>query len=297
MGWDLFGPVTTTQTNTNGNASWLQGPWQNWLQNLQTITPQSMPVYGGPTVAPFNQNQQTAVDMSQQLATNGTPAYNAATSAIQQQAGGVTNPYASATNQYMGADPYTQQVINNVNRDMTTAYQNGTAAQTDAAMARQGAYGGSGYNQLTGLNNQAFANAIGNTDSQLLNQNFYNNSNLAENQLNRETNSFDNTQNRSLQAANLGLGSQGTDLQAIQNLYGMGANQQGNTQSILGAMQNLWNQQTQAPFVSSSILGNGLSQAGGAPTTNTTTLQQPGNSPWGVGGAAILAWLASQVGT
>ena len=248
----LFDIPGTTTTQTNGNQQWLQPYWQSWLSNLSNITPQAMPVYGGPQVAPMNQNQNTAIDMSNQLATNGTPTYNAATSAIGNIAGG------GAANPYMGDNPYLQKMIGGVNQDMTTAYQNGTAAQTDASMARQGAYGGSGYNQLTAQNNKAFGEAVGNTDANLAGQNYYNSGNLYQ----------QGVQNQ-LGASQLGLASQGQDLNAINNLYSMGANQQGNTQNVLGAMQNYFNQSTQAPFVSSSILGNGLSQAGGAPTTNT----------------------------
>ena len=252
--------VTTTQTNQN--VDWLRPYWSTWLNNLSNITPSSMPVYGGPQVAPLNQSQNTAIDMSNQLAMNGTPAYNAATSAIQNQAGGTTNPYE-------GVDPYTQSVINNTNLDMTQAYQRGTAAQTDAAMARQGAYGGSAYNELTGANNKAFAQAVGSTDSGLLNQNYYNNAAL-----------WNQDQQRQLQASGLGLASQGTDLQAINNLASMGSMQQGNTQADMGAMQNYFNQSTMAPFVSSQILGSGLSQAGGAPATVTQTQGAGQLSPW-----------------
>lgn len=249
----LFDSSGTTTTSTNSNVNFLQPYWQSWLQNLSNITPQSMPVYQGPTVAPLNQNQNTAIDMSQQLATNGTPTYNAATSAIQQQAGGVANPY-------MGNGPEFQNLVNGVNQNMTDAYRTGTAAQTDAAMARQGAYGGSGYNQLTAQNNKALASAIGNTDAGLAYQNYQNSGNL-----------FNQDQNRQLQASQLGLASQGTDLNAINNLAGMGGLQQGQTQNVQDAMQNYFNQNVQAPFASSSILGNGLSQAGGAPASTSTT--------------------------
>ena len=251
-----------TTTVTNGNE-WLQPYWQQWLTNLQNITPSSMPVYNGPTVAPQNQNQLTSYDMMSQFAQNGTAASNAAKDAIT----GIAN--GSNVNPYMGVNPYTQQVIDSTNKNMTDAYARGTAAQTDAAMARQGAYGGSAYNELTSANNQALANAIGNVDSGLLNQNYYNNANMYQ----------QGVQNQ-LNAANLGLGSQSYDLAAINGLNQAGNQQQGYTQNVLGGMQDLFNRTTQAPFTSSAILGSGLSQASGAPTSQTTTVNGPGQSPW-----------------
>lgn len=272
MSFPWFDAPTTTSTTTNGNMAWLQPQWASWLSNVSNITPQAMPVYGGPTVAPLSQNQTTSFDMARQLAMNGTPAYNAATGAIGNVASG------NAVNPYMGTDPYTQQVINGTNQNMIDAYQRGTAAQTDAAMARQGAYGGSAYNELTAANNKAFGQALGNVDAGLLNQNFYNNANLYQQGVQTQ-----------LGAAGLGLGSQTADLNAINALGNAGATQNAYTQNILNAMQNYWNQTVQAPFVSSSIVGNALSQAGGSPTSTTTTQQGVAQSPWSMLGLLPIA--------
>lgn len=249
----------STSTSTN----WLQPQWQQYLTGLQNVLPQNgapMPVYGGPTVAPQNQYQTTAGDMMNQLATNGTPAGTAANSAIVNQAGGVANPY-------MGNGAEFQGLLSGVNQNMADAYQRGTAAQTDAAMARQGAYGGSGYNELTAANNKAFGQAVGNTDANLYYQNYQNSGNL-----------FNQDQNRQLQAAGLGLQSQGVDQNAIGGLNSIGTQQQGNTQNVLDAMNNYFSNSQQANLIPSDIMGNALSRASGASTTTTQSV--PGSSDW-----------------
>ena len=252
----------STTTTTPGNADWLQPYWQSWLTRMQGLTNNPMPVYGGPTVAPFSQNQTTAFDMSRQLAMNGTPAYNASTGAIANIAGGQQNPY-------MGTNPYTQQVINGLNSNMADAYARGTAAQTASSAAMNGAYGGSAYQEQQAANNKAFADSVANADANLLNQNYYANANMWQQGVGNQLN-----------AAGLGIASQGADLNAIGNLYNMGANQQGNTQALLNAGQDYWNKTQQSPFVSAGLFGNARSQAGGAPPSTTSTVNGPGQSPW-----------------
>src|SRR6478609_874297 len=178
-------PVISNTTTTG--PPWLTPDWQSYVQRTQNLTNGPLPTYGGPTVAPWNPQQQTAADMWTQFATNGTPTGNAANSAIQTQSNGVANPYATQTNAYQGNNPYLQQMVSGVNQNMSDAYARGTAAQTDAAAARGGAYGGSGYNELTAANNKAFGQALGNVDAGLYSQNYYNSGQLADNQLNRET--------------------------------------------------------------------------------------------------------------
>lgn len=271
--------ATTSQTQN----SWLQPQWAQWVANMgnmagpngtNPITP-----YGGPTVAPWNFLQQSAADMAYNQATGGSPALNAANSQIVNQAlGGTPNPYATTPNPYMGVDPYTQQVINSTNQNMTQAYQNGTAAQTDAAAARAGAYGGSGYQEQTGINNKNFAQAIGATDSGLLNQNYYANAGMAQNTLNNAAQAFQQQQQNALQGASLGLQSQYGDINAINNMYNMGANQQGYQQNVLNGMQNYYGQYQMAPYTQQQLYGNALSQASGASIMASTS--QPGASPY-----------------
>jgi len=276
---DLFNGQGPTTTTTSSAGDFATPYWQQYLSGLnQTLGANPITPYGGPTVAPQNQMQQTANDMGYNLATGGSPAGNMANAAIIGQASGaLNNPYATTLNPYLGTDPYTQQVINSTNSNMADAYQKGTAAQTAGAFNQAGAYGGSAYQDTMAQNNKAFANALGTTDSNLLNQNYYNNAQLAEDQLNRSTGALQNTYGNQLQAANLGLQSQYADWNAINGLNSLGTAQQGNTQNVLGAMQNYYTQQQQAPYLGYDLMGNALTNYSNA---NRQQIQQlPGQNP------------------
>ncbi len=285
---DLFNGQGPTTTTTSSGGSFADPYWQQYLSGLnQTLGANPITPYGGPTVAPQNFMQQTANDMGYTLATGGSPAGNTANSAIVAQASGANtaNPYATTLNPYMGVDPYTQQVIQSTNNNMADAYAKGTAAQTAGAFNQNNAYGGSAYEDTQAQNNKAFANSIGQTDSSLLNQNYYNNAQLAEGQLNRSTGAYQNALGQQLNAAGLGLQSQYADWNAVNGLNSLGTAQQGNTQNVLGAMQNYYTQQQQAPFMGYDIMGNALNNYSNA--NRQTTVQQPGQNPFlGILGAA-----------
>ncbi len=345
--FDIFSTNGPTQTQTNSADSFSTPYWQQYLSGLNnTLGQNPITPYGGPTVAPTNAYQNTAANMMYQFATNGTPTGNAANSAIQNQAQGNMNPYATATNPYQGQNnsytgqtvaptsnpfigqnnpyagdnPYLQSVMDRTGDAMAKAYAQGTAAQTDSAFNQAGAYGGSAYQQQTANNQEAFGNALGQTLGGLQYNNYLNsgqlagqdlarntsaygqqaalntgnqltdlarnatlsstdlarNSGLANDYLNRTTNAFDTSQGRALNAAQLGLASQGVDQNAIQGLNSIGTQQQGNTQDVLNAMQNYYTQSQLAPFTGYDLMGNALSRYSAA--NNQTSTQLPGTS-------------------
>lgn len=280
----LFPDTTTAQTQTT-TQGWVQPYWQQFVNNMQGLTSSPIPVYQGPQVAPWNSGQATALGLAYNQATQGTPAWNAAQSQIVNQAGNTPfDPYATQLNPYMGTNPYTQSVIDATNQNMAEAYKDGTAAQTDASMARQGAYGGSGYNELTALNNKAFGQALGSTDSQLLNQNYYQNSQLAQQAIQNAMQGFQSQQQNALQGAGLGLQSQYGNIYGINNLANLAGGLNNYQQNVLNSGLGYFGQTVSAPFTTQQLYGNALSMPGGGVVTN----QIPGPSPWGVG-AGLLA--------
>ncbi len=324
---------TTTSSGQSGPVDWMNGNWQNYINRVNGMTGQPLPVYGGPTVAPLNPYQNTAGDMSYQFATNGSAAGNAAANTATNfaQTGGGFNPYAGMqnpyaglvnpmygqTNPYAGDNPYLQQQIDASNADITKAYSQGTAAQTDAAFNQAGAYGGSAYqgqvanNQdmlgktlAANTNNYRYNNYL--NSGQLANSDLSRNAGLAqfdqglnaqlgENSINR-LNSAYNTQNQNMLAGGqLGLQTEPLDMAAINQLSQQGGIQQGNTQNNLNAMQNYFNQSTMAPYASLDILRNAYGAVPGQSTSGTsTTTQNAGQlSPWAniIGGLGVGASL------
>lgn len=290
----FFDIPPVTNTSTSSASSFAQPYWNSYLQNMSQLTANPMPVYGGPTVAPQNGMQMTANDMGYNLATGGSPAGNAANAQIMNQAGGVVNPYATTANPYMGDNPYLQGMLNASNTDITNAYSNAIAPQTDAANIRSGAYGGSGYQQQVGQNQLQLGKALAQNESNVRGQNYYNSAQLADNSLNRATGAFQNSQQNALQGSALGLQSQGMDWNAINGLNALGTQQQQNTQQDLNAQQQYFGNTVQAPFLSQNLMGNAISQATGG-TGQTTQQLGVGQqySPLGIaaGGATLLSQL------
>lgn len=274
----LFPSTTPAQTTTQ-TQGWLQPYWQQYVNNMQGLTSSPIPVYNGPQVAPWNPGQSTALGLAYQQATQGTPAWNAAQSQIVRQASGMPmDPYSTQLNPYMGTDPYTQSVIGSTNQQMADAYARGTSAQTMGAAAQQGAYGGSGYQEQQAANNKAFGEALGQTDSSLLNQNYYNSSQLAQQAIQNAMQGYQSTQQNALQGAGLGLQSQYGNIYGINNLANLAGGLNGYQQNLLNSGTNYFGQNVSAPFTTQQLYGNALAMPGGGVSTTSV----PGASPWGV---------------
>ena len=258
-----------TNTTTYSPPEWLIPYQQNWLQNVGNLTANPLPVYGGPTVAPLGQNQMLAQDMGGEFLANGTPSLNAANSAIQGLSSGSYNPYAGNMNPYLGANSYVNNVINQGNQDIVSAYGRGTSAALDSAAARAGSFGGSGYQEAQQSNQRALGDALASNTFNQLNQNYYANMAQASNDANRNA--------AMMQAgAGLGLQSANQDLASIMGVNQLGKDQTAYTQQIMDAMKNYYHDTQQEPFVRSDIMGNAISRMGGGGTTTQNTPDQSG---------------------
>jgi hypothetical protein len=147
---------TTTQkfeppsyiTNYDGNGG---NYYADAISRQAQLSSEPFQQYDLPTVAPLNDLQDTGLKMAADYGMNGTPVGNTAR-------GLATN---TMQGNFLNSNPYLDQNINDTAANMTRSFQQGTAAQTDAAAARAGAFGGSAYNQLTSQNAAGLANSIG----------------------------------------------------------------------------------------------------------------------------------------
>jgi hypothetical protein len=281
-------------SNTSNTVSefkppdYTQQPWQNYVANAGTLSAQGLPIYTGQTVAPLSQQGQVGVGQLTSLATQGSPLYDTAQTSLQGMLqGDFSNPYATAANPYIGNNSYIQQLVDQSNQQLAQNYARGTAAQTDAAAAREGAYGGSGEQEAQARNAQNLSQQIAQNTNSLLGQNYYNSANLAEQGLNRAANSVNQTQQMQLQAAGLAPQYQQSDINAIQAMMGGGQQVQGYQQNLLNAAQGLFNQYQQAPWQLSDLLGGALSRASGQGGTTSSSVFQPMSLMQGLLGAGV----------
>jgi len=302
----------------------LQG-WGDYVNNATAITQTPYQQYYGMEIAPINNAQVQGMQYMANLAANGAPDYNTARAMNQlTAAGGYENPYATmqtengmnpylgsqvgtSQNQYEGFSPQYQAFKQNALDDMVGAYQRGTAAQTDSAFNRAGAFGGGGHLAQMSANENNLARNLGRTSSemdfgqwdrsgalqenylgrdlqsQMQNQNV--NSQLGENalnrglqaqtnDLNRASNAWDAERNRQMQSLPLAIQGHQSDLTDAQKLIGIGDAQRQYQQDMLNAQKNDYNQWLQYPFQMLDAYGSALSRASGNYGTNTAQSEQ-----------------------
>lgn len=303
---------TTTTTNL---PDWAQPYAKQILEQGSQLSQQDIPQYTGSTVAGLSPEQQQAIQMTTDRATNGSGAINAATDAVTGMMQNNGNPYASAQNpyasqqttvgqnQYIGQNPYLAQQVASAQGQTADAYATGTAAQTMGQFRSGGAFGGSAMQQYQDQQNQQLGNTLNNTattmygndyaNTQQLQQQYLNNqlsANLTDaarnaqyTQAGNELNSsnYNAAQNRILTGASTAqqLGNQQyTDAAALMN---MGNVTQAQNQNEANAAYQQWYNQAMMPYQQLGILQNSLSGAMGAGPQGVTTSGSSG------GGSAL----------
>src|SRR6185312_2447703 len=197
------GSSNVTQTQEFKPPEYTQQGWKDYLKNVTDVAPGvASAVYQGPTTAGQSTMSQVAGNMASSLAQYGSPLTATAYGQLQNTAAGNNiNPYATMGNAYAGDNPYLQSVIDKSNQDITNQFRTGTAAQTDAQSALQGAYGGSSWQQQQQANAKNLASSLANNESNLRMQNYNQSAQLAENQLQRATQGYQQDQANALNAA------------------------------------------------------------------------------------------------
>lgn len=292
--------MSSEGTNTSNSVSKFEPPaftqpgWEQYVANAQNLAGQGMPVYTGQTVAPISQQGQLGIGQLTSLATQGSPLYNTAQTNLQGTlSGDFMDPYATAANPYIGQNPYLDSMVNSSNQQIAQNFARGTAAQTDAAAAREHGYGGSGYQEAQDRNASTLGNLIGQNTNSLLGNQYNQSAQLAEQGLNRASGAVQGERGRQLQAAGLAPGYQSSDISAIQAMMGGGDQVQNWQQQLMNAGQQLFGQYQQAPWQLSDLFGGALGRASGQAGTTSTSVFGPSMSPWQgiIGGGTAAAGL------
>jgi hypothetical protein len=292
------------------------------MQRGAALSDQAIPQYGGQTIAGLSPEQQQAMQMVQQRATQGSGVIDAATGAVTGMLGNQGNPYAQTnnpyasqttsvgTNPYMGQNPYLAQQVQNAQDATAKNYASGTAAQTMGQFRNAGAFGGSAMQEYQDSQNQQMGQQLGNIATNMYGQDYANTQQLAQQGINLQTSTsladaarnaqytqagqqlgqsaWDTAQNRLLTGAGMaqGLGNQGyTDASQLLQMGNMG---QAQNQNELNAAYQSWYNQAMQPYQQLGILQNALSGAMGAGAQGvTSTSGGKGSTLGSVGGGAM----------
>jgi len=314
------GSQNTTTTQKFEPPSWTASLYPQVMQSAVALANRPYEQSGIPQVAPWNDFQQAASQAMYDRFAYGAPDINAGRGAAMLAAqGNYANPWAQnvagiasghAYNPYAASvynlsqnaaspyatDEYTNQIIG-INADnMIKGYQEGSAAQQDAAAAMAGAFGGSGWQQMQDKGAQGLAKNIGDMATQVQQQqqqfmhNAYNqawgnslqalmsgsgmyNQDVA-NQMNA------NAQGGAMYAQDIGniLAGAGLtgqlseeDYKAMSGMMNAGNNYSTYNQKLLDSLNNQWSLQQQYDYAQLTNLLNAMGQASGGYGQSTQT--------------------------
>lgn len=272
-------------------------PWghtkEQWIDVLnQGASLYSTPYIQNPYMQVANPSDGTQLynEMVQQRSSLGAPDLNAARGFAQDlsngaymgQSPGSNANVQSARNAYAGSNSYLDQMIANNAEDMTTGFQNGTAAQNDALAAMGGAFGGSGWAQKQTADAGALAKQIGNMATQNRFQDYTTQQGLAESAINRDTanDQWNLTQQQNAYGGDMAARLQGgqlagslaqDDWAGINAARQMGLDQNAYQQTLLDKQSQNWSQQMAYPYQQLSGMAELLSRASGYGSSSVTS--------------------------
>lgn len=249
-----------------------KGFYNDYLYGASQISQQPYEQNPNMQVSPWNGLQDAAAGLTMQSALYGAPDQNTARASNMAVSQGqfLGNPYAS--------DEYVNHAINQNADAMTANYQRAIQPGNDAALARQGAFGGSGWQQQQDSQQQGLAKQIGDMSNGYRMQNAQ-----------AGMNDYRGAVGQMLGANSQGLGYAQNDLANNAALMGVGDHQNRYVQELLNQQNTDWNSQQNWQRSQLDFLGKALAGASGNYQTNT---QSQGGSPsWVTGGAGIGAGL------
>lgn len=257
-GGDGDGDTTTTNIPWSGAQPFLL----DYMRRASNLSRQPFQPYTGQRISGFSPEQEQGLQMTTERATQGSGVMNAAQGNLQSTLqGDFLNP---------GTNPAWAPMAQSI----TDAYQTGTAAQTDAAAARAGAFGSSGYQQQVGMNQKGLGDALAGAAGSL----------------------YNNERTNQMRAAMFAPQMAEADYRDAQALLGVGDVRREYQQDLLNqGYQDFFDQQ-QWPYQQLNVLGNALNPGlqFGSQTSNNG--YSPNRTATALGGAASGAAMGSMFG-
>lgn len=218
-------------------------PWEGQQEYYKQIFSEAQNLYNQGSLGPKAYEGDTIANLS--------PEQLQAQDMIKNQAGtGYINNAQNLNNDIIAGkylDVSSNPAFSQGLKDIKQAYQTGTAAQTDAAAANSGAFGGSAYNELVGQNTKSYGDSLNKFAGDIYNQGI----------------------NQQMQALGMAPGLNQAGYFNANQLAGVGAQNQQQSQAEINALIEKFNLQNQSPITAlqyyQGLIGGNL---GG--TTNQT---------------------------
>ncbi len=266
-------PANTSQTVTQQLPAYAQPYAEQLMSRSADLSNKQYTPYTGQKIADLNSSQLYGIGKTQQQGTMGFQGQGDANDLYQQTVrGDFLNPESN---------PYLQKTFDTAAGRMASAYKNGTAAQTDSTFGRNGAFGGSAWQQAQQGNENAFGDSLANLATNTYGTNY-----------NQERSNQLNAMQFAPQMQNMGY----TD---SQKLIGAGDIQRSYQQDLLNQGYGDWQAAQNQPYANLDVLAKGLSGSignAGQTFTSAANPYQSNNFANYLGGGMAAAGLGQSLG-
>lgn len=285
---------TTTTISNNDPPSWSTPYFQSALSQAQNLASQPYQSYGGPTVAGFSQDQLDSMELTRQQAAQSGQLQGVGSDYVSKVIqGGTANPYIGQQNQYAGANPYVEGMIDLANRDITQRFTDSTVPSYLAQFNAGGAYGGSAMQQALSGAQQNLAQQLSDTNFQYRNADYDRQAQLAESALNRNSALYNQDQQFRQSALSFLPQLQQMGYNDATALGKQGALQQSLVQQAINDDRDDFNKAQNWSADRLGLLTNALGSIRGGSSSNTSTGDNPNYKSASENTAAYAAILAS----
>jgi hypothetical protein len=292
------GGGNTTSTSIAQPARYLKPYILDMMGRAGDLSKRSYDPYQGEQVAPLNAQHQLGMGMVQNRAQNGDANFNSAATQNQNTLNGQYLGQGAYRNEMAGMNnPYLSQVINNTNSDITRAFTNSTMPQTDASMARAGAFGGSAWQQANAENNRQMAAELAKNTANMRMNDYQTQQQLAENLAQRQSQAYGAERGNMMGAVGAGQQLSNQAYTDAQNMLGVGDISRDYQQTMDNQnYQNFLNQQNW-PLQNLDILANAVrtGMGGGGSSVSSSSMPTVNRTASMIGGAAAGGALGSSL--
>lgn len=270
------GSSNTTQTTKVEPSAQLAPYLAPFMQQASSVAMRPYEQYGGDRLAGFTGDQLSGFDMARQNANQSQQSLNGATGQLNSTIGGDYLGYSPGKNALLGQNnPYLQGQIDAAQGDVKRQFENSVFNNTDATMARSGAFGGSAWQQAQGENARQMSGELGRVSNDMRMADYGLQAQLGESDLNRQSQNYQAERARQLQAAGMLPGMAQAGYQNSQALLGIGDAQQGQNQSGLDLQYGDWLNQQNYPTQQLDVMGNAIRTLMGSGSNTTATGTNP----------------------
>ncbi|TEA78638.1 hypothetical protein [Allopusillimonas ginsengisoli] len=284
------GPKNVTQTTKQEVSPQLAPYLAPFMQQASSVAMRPYESYGGDRIAGFTPDQQAGFQMARDQAQLGQKGIAGAMGGLNDTISGQYLNRDPGTNALLGMDnPYLQSAIDSAQGDVKRQFENSVFNNTDATMARAGAFGGSAWQQAQSENARQMSNELGRVSNDMRMADYGLQAQLGESDLNRRQGAFDSERGRQLAAAGMMPGLNAAGYQNSQALLGIGGAQQAMNQGGLDVKYNDWLNKQNYPNQQLDVMGNAIRTLMGGGGTQTSTAPNPNqtNSIAGALGGAL----------